>query len=80
MWICKSETKWLSAPVSNSAPEGATVLESSAPTPTKHTRTANQGHNRHTRNFQAGLLRKVGAELCRTEFGHPWPSVIYPTG
>ncbi len=27
---------------------------------------ANQGFTRHTRNFQAGVLRQVGAKLCRT--------------
>jgi len=51
----------------------ATVLQS-LDTHLNTPATANQALNRHTRNFQAGVLRQVGAKLCRTaapEFGHP---------
>lgn len=36
-----------------------------------HAAPANQGLTRHTKNFLAGVLSEVGANLCRTEFGHP---------
>ncbi len=44
----------------------AGVLQSLAPAPWNTPESANQALTRYTRRFRAGVLRQIGAKLCRT--------------